>query len=684
MAETDPADETRATPSRPAHDPLMSTPTGAGGADDSLGPHADPVPARIGQFEIKMLLGEGAFGRVYLGFDPELERPVAIKQPHRLRLTPEFRDRFLREARATATIHHPNVCPVYVVGTDGDLPYIVMHYVAGGTLAGLLDPDGPALPLRPKLTIAWKLAKGLAAAHAQKVTHRDLKPANVLYDKARREVLITDFGLARIGGQARGTLEGAVFGTPAYMSPEQARGQTGVIGPLSDVYSLGVILYEMLTGRVPFTGGVYEVLRHHSETPPHPPSVVRPGTDPRLDALCLRALAKNPADRYPSAKEFADALADYLRTGEPADVVLVAPGPKAVVFDLPDPEPLPTPVPPARRKPPVPPRSDLASRTRRGAKIVAALMVLFCTALGVAVALKPKPEAAPEAKLPPGPPPLNAFNQEAEQKAIDALLKLKKELKTNARATSPTPEIRIVVHDLDKKADVVVENGNDVPDSLFHVKVVEVRRADGDIDGRLAKCFTGLHGPLKVHLGSVAYASDETLAVLARVPKLEELSLDDTPRVTDAGLAVFAKHPGIKHVKLANLNVTAAVGKTLGTLPALTELELDKALVTDELLAGVKAAATLTSLDCSMVNPSRASRLTRAGMESVAALKNLSKLTLAAHPVEDGWLPPLHSLKLKSVDLRNTNVTAAGRDALLKAQKALGSDGTVETSLPEK
>jgi serine/threonine protein kinase len=140
MAEPDPADGTRESPARPTHDPLKSTPIGAAGAAGDSLLQSDQIPERIGQFEIKMLLGEGACGRVYLGFDPELERQVAIKQPHRARLTAEFRERFLREAKATATIHHANVCPVYIVGTDGELPYIVMHYVPGGTLAGLLDP----------------------------------------------------------------------------------------------------------------------------------------------------------------------------------------------------------------------------------------------------------------------------------------------------------------------------------------------------------------------------------------------------------------------------------------------------------------------------------------------------------------------------------------------------------------
>ncbi len=302
-----PEDGTRRSPP-PLPNAVQSKPTGDWAPPGS-------IPAKIGRFDVRAVLGEGAFGLVYLGFDRELEREVAIKVPKPEGFTPEFREAFLKENRLAAIVHHANICPIYEVGTDGMVPYIVMRFVAGGTLAGLLKRLATPMPPRNAVAIARKLAMGLAAAHTQKIVHRDLKPANVLYDEANREVLIADFGLARLIDQASASSAGVPKGTPAYMSPEQARGQAHAIGPHSDVYSLGVMLYEMVTGRVPFDGSVWEVMRDHCETPPRPPSVVRPGLDLGVNALCLKAMAKNPADRYRTAKDFAAALSDYLQGG---------------------------------------------------------------------------------------------------------------------------------------------------------------------------------------------------------------------------------------------------------------------------------------------------------------------------------------------------------------------------------
>jgi TPR repeat protein len=277
---------------------------------------AGDAPAAIGRFQIVRPLGRGAFGCVYLASDPVLGREVAIKVPLLAAPDPHFREHFLHEARATATVSHANVCPVFEVEADGNRPYIVMRYVAGGTLADLIRRAPAPMPAPATVRIAKKLALGLAAAHARGVIHRDLKSANVLYDEANDDVLITDFGMAKLCERAGGESVAGIKGTPAYMSPEQVGdGETpGTVGPLSDVYSLGVIFYELLTGQLPFRGPPLSLMLAHAQKKPERPSARVPGLDPRLDALCLHALEKDPAARYPSAKAFADALGAYLRT----------------------------------------------------------------------------------------------------------------------------------------------------------------------------------------------------------------------------------------------------------------------------------------------------------------------------------------------------------------------------------
>jgi hypothetical protein len=351
-----PRDVTQPAPALPGTEslPAVNDPTSGGP------PAGSPpgTPARIGRYEVRAVLGSGAFGRVYHAFDPQLHREVAIKVPLQAGLSAEFRERFLREARAAATIHHPNVCPIYDVGTDGELPFIVMHFVHGGTLSGMITRRREPFAPRQAAIVTRKLALGVAVAHARGVVHRDLKPQNVLVDEDTKEVLVTDFGLARLGSEAQMTAEGVTLGTPLYMAPEQAHGKQAAVGPLSDVYSLGVILYQLLTGEPPFTGSVLEILAQKQFADPRPPGEVRPAVDVRLSDLCLKAMAREPGDRFPSARAFADALEGYLR-GPPAGPgdQRPSPGPARPPRRLPfgqieplslDDDPPPAPRPPAR------------------------------------------------------------------------------------------------------------------------------------------------------------------------------------------------------------------------------------------------------------------------------------------------------------------------------------------------
>jgi hypothetical protein len=279
-----------------------------------------PLPRleRLGRYRIQRELGRGAMGTVYLAHDSQLDRCVALKVPQFSAADgPEIRQRFLSEARAAATIEHPNICPVYDVGEIDGTPYLTMAYLQGQSLAQLLEGRS-SLPERQAAYLIHQLTAALQAAHERGIIHRDLKPSNIMINQ-RGEPVILDFGLARRLRQdgARLTQLGQPVGTPAYMSPEQVAGAVGVMGPGCDVYALGVILYQLLTGRLPFEGSITEVLGQIVARPPEAPSKHRPELDPRLEIVCLKAMNKEVADRYASMRDLAAALADYLRVSPP-------------------------------------------------------------------------------------------------------------------------------------------------------------------------------------------------------------------------------------------------------------------------------------------------------------------------------------------------------------------------------
>ncbi|MCS6882239.1 MAG: Stk1 family PASTA domain-containing Ser/Thr kinase [Oscillochloridaceae bacterium] len=274
------------------------------------------------RYELERLIGEGGMARVYAGRDLRLNRRVAIKIPHSHYLSdPDFLSRFRHEAQAAAMLTHPNIVDVYDVGQDGDIHYLVMEYVEGTNLKTIITHEAP-LPIARAVDLAAQIAHGLHAAHRAGLIHRDIKPQNIIVTPDG-QAHITDFGVAKSPLSTALTETGVAFGTVDYLSPEQAQGRPAT--PLSDVYALGVVLYEMLTGRLPFTGdNALAVAMKHVTEPPAPPRQLVPGIPPGLEALVLRAMAKDPAQRPASALEFAEALRAYDRAAQ--QETLVAPG----------------------------------------------------------------------------------------------------------------------------------------------------------------------------------------------------------------------------------------------------------------------------------------------------------------------------------------------------------------------
>ena len=283
--------------------------------DAERAPGKRGLPPQFGRYKVIRPLGSGAMGTVYLAEDSQLERNVALK-------TPSFEDdpsgellqRFHREARSAANLRHSNICPVFDVGEIDGRHYISMAYIKGRPLSAYIQPDKPQ-PERNILILVRKMALALQEAHDHHIIHRDLKPGNVMVDE-KGEPIIMDFGLARKvqkDAESRLTQSGMIVGSPAYMSPEQVEAESDKLTAAADQYSLGVILYELLTGKLPFRGGITAVIGAILTKAPTPVEELRQDVSPRVAALCARMMHKQADQRFPSCKAVADEIATILR-----------------------------------------------------------------------------------------------------------------------------------------------------------------------------------------------------------------------------------------------------------------------------------------------------------------------------------------------------------------------------------
>ena len=275
------------------------------------------IPDNFGRYAIQKVLGQGAMGAVYLARDTQLDRDVALKIPKFGDSNgvddAELLERFYREARASATLRSPNICPVYDVGEIDGQHYITMAFIEGRPLKDFTKSKKKHSE-KQIITTIRKLALGLSEAHSIGVIHRDLKPANIMVD-LKGEPVVMDFDLARrsASDDVQVTQSGAILGTPAYMAPEQVAGDQAAINHQVDIYALGIIMYELITGEMPFKGNLMAILQQIALNNPTKPSQLRPDIDRRLETICLKMMAGSQQQRYQSMDDVAHDLQEVLR-----------------------------------------------------------------------------------------------------------------------------------------------------------------------------------------------------------------------------------------------------------------------------------------------------------------------------------------------------------------------------------
>lgn len=569
---------------------------------------------QLGRFEILECLGAGAFGSVYRARDSRLDREIALKIPHPdvLRFG-DNSERFRREAQAVAAIKHDNLCVVYDTGAIDGTHYIAMEFVSGEPLSQLID-SGTPWPAQKAATLVATLARAMQTAHEHGVVHRDLKPSNVLISAGSGKPVITDFGLVRRRKDAAAelTLNGQIVGTPAYMPPEQAAGDTEAVGPASDVYSLGAILYELIAGRRPYAGNVEQVLADVQHASPRKPSQLALHVDPGLEAICLRAMSKDATDRFPSMAAFAEALEEW---GE---------APLA-----------------ARRK--TTPANAKSAAPRRMWWIAAAAVGTLAVVLG-AIRLANRPhDDAEVAEKPPAAVPGPAPNRPVDPHRATAEWVIGKGgwvmAEVDGRATPRLGSVAQLPQRPFKVLAVGCENNTDV--------------ADADV--RKLQAVPTLR---TLYLGGTSVGDDGFVNFSQGFPRLQWIRLNGT-RVTDAGMRYLSASPSLQYIEVAGTAVTNVGVRHLATVRYLQLLNLAGTQVS---AAGLDVLSECPRLINLHLNE------TRLGTEELQALARcvaLEHLSLGRCPVDDSGLKSLAGLKhLETLNLDHTDISSAGLASL--------------------
>ena len=662
---------------------------------------------RLGPYRVLSELGRGGMGVVFRAEDPRLKRNVALKVLlPALAADPQAKARFVREAQAQAKVEHDHVTPIFHIGETNGVVVLVMPLLRGQTLTAALKAS-PRPPLHELLRIGREMAEGLAAAHAVGLIHRDIKPANVWLEGNKRRVKILDFGLARAAGVADAgqqattpalthdglTAHGAVLGTPAYMAPEQARGHA--VDHRTDLWSLGVVIYEMAMGKRPFTGGnALEVMASVVTDQPLP--VVGPDLPPALSALIHRLLAKDAADRPQTADAVAAELAMIAQGFAPPSVQVF---PVGVVPHASDPwadiDATETILPTAKPDAPPPPRTRPPATTGRWlwvAVAAAALVAVLVAGLAIrhsskqpAEQVKEQPQTQRPARAPYVP------KVDADRELAKLVIAKKGVVKIDSEPNYlykldqlPTTPFRLIAVNMHPPVSLPFTD-EEIEKFAGADQLTEIYLNGGEVtDAGVARLLQfPFAAKLKTLQLCVPLLTNRGAAHVARCPALTTLIFYNNPLLTDDGLACLDKMPqlrnlefdrtavvghGLKHLRGENLtrlfammspSLTDEAIPYVARCPQLTELHLDTPNITD---AGLMQLAKLDRLQKLTFN---GQAITDRGLETLTKLPNLSELTIYRGSVTDNGMEYVARLsKLTSFYIDCKQLTDAGLEKL--------------------
>ncbi|MCU0878144.1 MAG: protein kinase [Pirellulaceae bacterium] len=605
----------------------MGEETAAGPQTDNTVTKADFIPVQLEHFKVLQKLGQGGMGWVLLAEDTRLTRRVALKVMRgKYTQDKDSRERFLREARLAAGLKHDHIVTVYHVGEDRGIPYLAMEFLEGGTLQQRLEYPKP-LSLGAAVRIAREIAEGLKAAHERGMIHRDIKPANIWLESPKGRVKILDFGLARHLETASGlTQAGEIVGTPHYMAPEQARNKN--LDPRTDLYSLGCVLYRMVTGRLPFAGEtLVATLTAIAVDSPTPVRELNPHVPPALADLIHKLLAKDPADRHASAAALIDELSlieQDVSGGARSSVSI--PVPPVIQINT-EPKTIAE-RPKSGKVAPLAARKSAATErlwmyAAIGGIVLLTAMLVIVVWLAMMGVFTPSGTSTTDRKAPAGKAGANLRSVEplgpksaaaAREMAQWALAQSSSQTEVQVRA---------------KDQNIRLGRGDQLPREDFTLEAVRLRgcRDLALVDLKKLAAISTLRS-LDLSESNI---DDSGLTALAQLPALTTLEVEDTA-VGDAGVqAVIAKSPMLEVLRIGGTQCTTAVLPAVAKLKDLTDLSLRGLPLADADLATLRPNVHLRTLDLSQ---------TSIGDDGIPHLVNM--------PV------------LENLILDRTNVTAAG------------------------